>query len=223
MNNKIAPNNYIYLFSKFIKDNFKSILIGLFIIFIIFIGYQTYNYINLQNINKNSLTYFKSKEMEPNKEFYIIMENLSKNNDFYSVLSFLEIININIKENELILAEKNYFELINNKKLNSTYKSAISAHASYNFINLLFETSNLNLIPKINLFIENINDDLENYRGIKLELKYLLAVAKQDINNIAPNQDEKTISLYNEIIQSKETSSSIKERIKKIHEFQYYK
>ena len=223
MNNKIAPNNYIYLFNKLIKDNFKSILIGLFIIFIIFIGYQAYNYINLQNINKNSLTYFKSKEMEPNKEFYIIMENLSKNNDFYSVLSFLEIININIKENELILAEKNYFELINNRKLNSTYKSAISTHASYNFINLLFETSNLNLIPKINLFIENINDDLENYRGIKLELKYLLAVAKQDINNIAPNQDEKTISLYNEIIQSKETSSSIKERIKKIHEFQYYK
>ena len=138
-------------------------------------------------------------------------------------MSFLEIININIKENELILAEKNYFELINNRKLNSTYKSAISTHASYNFINLLFETSNLNLIPKINLFIENINDDLENYRGIKLELKYLLAVAQQDINNIAPNQDEKTISLYNEIIQSKVTSSSIKERIKKIHEFQYYK
>ena len=41
--------------------------------------------------------------------------------------------------------------------------------------------------------------------------------------NIAANQDEKTISLYNEIMQSKETSSSIKERIKKIHEFQYYK
>ena len=75
----------------------------------------------------------------------------------------------------------------------------------------------------INNFINYINDNLVSYKGIKLELKYLLATAEEDQNNFSPQSDSNTKDLYKLIMESKDISSSIKERVNKIHEFQIYK
>ena len=81
----------------------------------------------------------------------------------------------------------------------------------------------MNLSSSINNFINYINDNLNSYKGIKLELKYLLAIAQQDQNNISQQNNLNTNNLYKLIMESKDISSSIKERVNKIHEFQIYK
>jgi len=219
----IPQNNYFIIFTRYIKDKYKIILGSLIIIFILFLSYQYYLYLNTKKIYKNSLIYFNAKDLESNDHFYQLMEELSKNNDFYSVISALEIININLQNKNIVLAEELYLKLLNDKKLNNIYISAIASHASYNFLDIIFENLDINLKSKIDNFISYIDDNLDSYKGIKLELQYLLSIAQLDINNISPQNDSKTTEIYNLIIESKDISSSIKERVNKIYEFQIYK
>ena len=224
MNKTTTPqNNYFVLFTRYIKSNYKIISGALIVIFILFLSYQYYSYINMKNIHKNSITYFEAKELDHNHDFYKLMERLYSNKDFYSVLSTLENININIENNNFSLAEKLYLNLLNDKNLQPVYIAAIASHASYTFLNSLFDNSNMNIASSINNFINYINDSLNSYKGIKLELKYLLAIAEQDQNNISQQNNSNTSNLYKLIMESKDISSSIKERVNKIHEFQIYK
>ena len=224
MNKTTTPqNNYFVLFTRYIKNNYKIIFGTLIVIFILFLGYQYYSYIIIKNIHKNSITYFDAKDLENNHDFNKLMEKLYLNKDFYSVVSTLEIININIENNNFSLAETLYLELLNDKNLQPVYIAAIASHASYTFLNVQFNNSNINLLSNINNFIDYINDDLNSYKGIKLELKYLLAIIKQDQNNNSQQNNSNTTNLYKLIMESKDISSSIKERVNKIHEFQIYK
>ena len=151
------------------------------------------------------------------------MEKLYSNKDFYSVVSTLENININIENNNFFLAEELYLKLLDDNNLKPVYIAAIASPASYTFLNALFDNSNMNLVSTINNFINYINDSLNSYKGIKLELKYLLAIAEQDQNNISQQNNLNTNDLYKLIMESTDISSSIKERVNKIHEFQIYK
>ena len=224
MNNTTTPqNSYFALISGYIKNNYKIILGVFIVIFFLFISYQYYSYIILKNIHKNSITYFDAKDLENDHDFYKFMEKLYSNNDFYSVVSTLEIININIENNNFSLAETLYLELLNDKNLQPVYIAAIASHASYTFLNVQFDNSNMNLVSNINNFIDYISDNLNSYKGIKLELKYLLAISEQDQNNNAQQNNSNTTDLYKLIMESKDISSSIKERVNKIHEFQIYK
>ena len=216
-------NNYLVLFTRYIKSKYKIISGILIVIFILFLSYQYYSYINMKNIHKNSITYFDAKDLDLNHDFYKLMETLYSNKDFYSVLSTFEIININIENNNFSLAEKLYLKLLNDKNLQPVYIAAIASHASYTFLNVQFDNSNMNLISNINNFIDYINDSLNSYKGIKLELKYLLAITEQDHNNSSQQNNLNTTDLYKLIMESKDISSSIKERVNKIHEFQIYK
>ena len=130
---------------------------------------------------------------------------------------------INIENRNFSLAEKLYLTLLNEKNLQPVYIAAIASHASYTFLNVQFDNSNMNLVSSINNFINYINDTLDNYKGIKLELKYLLSIAEQDQNNMSKQNNTNTNDLYKLIMESKDISSSIKERVNKIHEFQIYK
>ena len=224
MNNTTTPqNNYFVLFTRYIRSNYKIISGSLIVIFILFLSYQYYSYISIQNIHKNSITYFDAKDLESNHDFYTLMEKLYSNKDFYSVVSTLENININIENNNFFVAEELYLKLLDDNNLKPVYIAAIASHASYTFLNVLFDNSNMNLVSTINNFINYINDSLNSYKGIKLELKYLLAIAEQDQNTISQQNNLNTNDLYKLIMESKDISSSIKERVNKIHEFQVYK
>ena len=224
MNKTTSPqNNYFVLFIRYIKSNYKIISGALIVIFILFLSYQYYSYVSIQNIHKNSITYFDAKDLKSNNDFYILMEKLDSNNDFYSIVSTLEIININIENNNFSLAEELYLKLLNDKSLEPVYISAIASHASYKLLNFLYNNSNMDLISTINNFINYIDDSLKSYKGIKLELKYLLAIAEQDQNDILQLNNLNTNNLYKLIMESNDISSAIKERVNKIHEFQIYK
>ena len=69
---------------------------------------------------------------------------------------------------------------------------------------------------------DNISDDLENYISLKKELTYLLEVTETDLNKTNYSKNSELIDLYDEIQNSDIISSSVKERVKKIHEFHLY-
>ena len=224
MNKTATPQkNYFVLFTRYIKSKYKIITGLLIVIFILFLSYQYYYYISIKKIHNNSIIYFNAKDLDRNHDFYKLMEKLYTNKDFYSVVSTLEIININIENKNFSLVEKLYLKLLNDENLQPVYIAAIASHASYIFLNVLFDNLNMNLVSNIDNFINYINDNLVSYKGIKLELKYLLAIAEQDQNNISEQNNLNINDLYKLIIESKDISSSIKQRVNKIHEFQIYK
>ena len=186
MNNSSTFQSYFNTFyNKYIKVNYK-IIVGLLVLtFFLFLAYQYYSYTKLKNVHNNSIAYYDAKNLDSENEFYKHMERLSLNKDFYSIISKLEMININLNNNNFSLAEELYLNLLQNKNIKPPYLSAIASHASYQFLNFLFENYKIDLIPIINNFISYINDKNQSYKGIKLELKYLLAIADQDNSNIS--------------------------------------
>ena len=216
--NSIINNSIIYL-----KENYKVISFFIIIIFVLFALFQFYSFSKIKDIRLNSIVYFNAKNIESKNDFIEIMNELSLNKDFYSIISKLEIIKISLENKNIESAEKLYLDLLNDNKIQSVYKAAIASHASYNFINFIYEKSDLNIINKIKNFINYIDDNLITYKGIKMEIKYLLKVSEHDIKNISTKNDTETIEIYKSIMESDDISSSIKERVNKIHEFQIYK
>ena len=69
-----------------------------------------------------------------------------------------------------------------------------------------------------NKFISLIDDNLDNYQGNKNELLYLTSILSLNDDSSYKNNSE-LLSLYENIINNDNISSTIKERVKKIHEF----
>ena len=61
-NTNITKNNFLKVISNFAKDNLKTIIISLLIIFLIFLIYQGYSYYEKNKLNKLSISYFEIKE-----------------------------------------------------------------------------------------------------------------------------------------------------------------
>ena len=74
----------------------------------------------------------------------------------------------------------------------------------------------------INNFLTYIDTNISSYLGFKLEILYLLSVIKQDMNDDLLINDE-TQNLYKQIQENDKISTSLKERVNKIHEYQKYK
>ena len=90
-------------------------------------------------------------------------------------------------------------------------------------INASYEENTNNYLNDISNYIDYISDQSDGYFSIKKELEYLLIVTQIDLNKSEYNNSSKALDKYNEIFNSSLVSASIKERVKKIHEFQLYK
>ena len=112
-----------------------------------------------------------------------------------------------------------YLELINQNNLDSVYKSAIASKASYQLIAINLENLSLNYLNIINDFISYINDEEDSYKGIKLELMYLIKILEVEKNSIDYSSFYEVRDIYENIMSSDVVSSAIKERVNKIHEF----
>ena len=214
-------NSIIKKLQNFISGNIRVLLIIFTILIMLFIIFQIFNYTKIQRIKNSSVDFFNYIE-NPN----LILENLDKiekNNNIFSVLTKLNLIEKSNQNEEFSNSNILYRELIQNKKLNNLYISTIAAHASYTLIDGSYRKNTSDYFSDIDFYINIIDDNLENFFSIKKELKYLLIILKIDINkNIYKNNIE-ALDLYNEIINSDIISTSVKERVKKIHEFQLYK
>tara|TARA_Y100000741_G_scaffold357077_1_gene334532 strand:- start:377 stop:1036 length:660 start_codon:yes stop_codon:yes gene_type:complete len=210
------------LYNK-IKDNYKKntkfyISFVVFII-IILLSYQLYSFYKVNKIHKSSLEYSRVINLKTSPEYIQELENLSLKKDFYSILAKLEKINYHIETKDLDLAYDIYLDLLNDKILNNIYIGIIALHGSYNLLNFEeFSTNKENIIEKIYNLISFVDPKIQSYYGLRLEILFLLSLIEN--NNI---NNENTIKLYNEIQESNTITTSLKERVKKIHDFNKYK
>ena len=220
----IQENKNQSLFKKiqnFIFSNYKQILISLVILMILFIGFQTYNYFKIQDIKNSSISFFDIIQDDQNN--LSNLEKLIEDDNIFSILSTLKLIQKNNENKNFSYSNELYKELLVSSNLDNLYKSSIAANASYTMINASYEEKTNNYLNDISSYINSISDELDGYFSIKKELEYLLIVSEIDLNKSDYNNSSKALDKYNEIFKSSLISDSIKERVKKIHEFQVYK
>ncbi len=221
--NNLNKKAFINVVTEKIKSNLKNIIILISIFFVIFLSFQIYIFYNSNKIKNNSISFFNIQNIEEtNKNIKLLLE-LSEENNFYGLLSKLELIEINLQEQNIQNAIILYLELLNNKNLDSTYKSAIASKASYQFIDINFEDLEKDYFDTIKNFILYIDDDLINYQEITLELNYLLKILEAEKNNLKYINFTEAIDMYKKIINSEIISPTIKQRVNKIHEYFLYK
>ena len=228
MNSTIEKTSIINKVQNSLKENYRLILIIVVLIIAGMASFQFYLINEKNKIFKSSIIFNIAKINKDSLSFEKQILDLSKENNFYGILATLENIKIKLEKNNIDAAYLDYLSLIESKKLNKLYKSAIALNGSYSLLNKInlvdihsLENKNkiIDIISKINNLVSYIDDSIDSYVGYKIEISYLIAVINNDQNL---NFDEINF-LYKQIQVNDKISSSIKERIKKIHEFQKYK
>ena len=222
MNNIDIKNNFI----NQLKEKYKIIIGIILFIFLLVIIIQVYFFYNNKKILDTSIVYNETKSDFKNNEFISLLDEISKEKNFYGVLAKIDKINLKLSNNELESAYQDYITLLNQSNLGNLYKSTISIQASYNFLRLLSEESNMNKLPefkaKITEFLFFLDPSIDSYIGFNLEILYLLSILEQDFSNSLTLSNESQ-NLYQQIQEGDRISTFIKERVKKINDFQKYK
>ena len=183
-------------------------LIFFALIILLFIaGLQIYFFNKNKKILELSIAYNNSKYSNSQIDFIENMNEIAESKSFYGLLASLELINNKINNHQYNESYEDYLKLLNNKNIDNLYKTLLAVHGSYN---LLDKISN----EKIDKLLTYIDESIDSFIGYRLELLFLLSVNNGNIN--------KTNSLYEQIIEDDRISLSIKERVKKINEFEKY-
>ena len=219
MNNKNQNKNTFYQsIYTLIKENLKNLIILFAIIFLLFLTFQGYSFYKTNKVNNLSVSYFANKNLDDELTKYSEMKNISKEKGFYSILSKLELIKNNIDNENYDLSLELYDDILNNKDLDNNYVSLVAINGAYNFIDIVIKSKKEEYISNINKFISLIDENLDNYIGNKNELLYLVSILSLKDDSDYKNNSELLI-LYDDLINNEKISSTIKERVKKIHEF----
>ena len=204
-------NNQLSLVNKIkniILSNVKIIITSLSILFLIFIVYQYYIYY----LNNKVLKISKLYEQTISEDYSIEIENklkkISEDNGAYGILASLELINKSIENKDYNYAYTEYIRLLKNNSLKNIYNNIIALHGAYNLIDYLPSND-------INNFLSYIDDDFESLIGHKYEIKFLLSIKNN--NSLEQNR------LSEEIFNNNDISNSIKERVRKINDFEKFK
>ena len=221
--NTVIKKSFFNQLNSALRSNIRSIIIVLSLFFAIFLIFQIYSVYSSNKIKNNSIVFFNNQNLEDQNSISKTIQELSNQSGFYGILSKLELIEKHIKNKNYGSVESIYDELLTNKKLNKIYKSAIATKASYEFIDINFSNLSKDYNKTIKNFISSIDDELINYEGVKLELSYLAVILNIEKNNLNYLNDNEAIDLYDNIMSSDVASSSIKERVNKIHEYYTYK
>ena len=190
-----------------IKKNIKILIYTVLGIVFIIVVFQIYFFNKNKKILELSIVYNDSKYSNSQMDFIEHMNEIAETRSFYGLLASLELINNKINNNQYNESYEDYLKLLNNKNIDNLYKTLLAVHGSYN---LLDKISN----EKIIKLMSYIDESLDSFKGYRLELLFLLSVNNDNINKIN--------SLYEQIIKDDRISLSIKERVKKINEFEKY-
>jgi predicted negative regulator of RcsB-dependent stress response len=217
--NVVNKKSFISQVTEIVKTNIRNIIILLSLSFVLFLSYQIYSFYISNKIQKNSIAFFAAQNTEDTNVINDTITKLSNDDTFYSVLAKLELIDLNLKQNNIQDSISMYLEVINQNNLDSVYKSAIASKASYQLIDINLENLSSNYLNAINNFISYIDEEANSYKGIKLELKYLIKILEVEKNSIDYSSFNEVSDIYENIMSSDVVSSAIKERVNKIHEF----
>jgi len=231
MNELVNNKNFFAKALSFVRKKYKLFTILIFFLVALY-GILNLYLISQKNIILNTSINFNntfSNKQDTSFQKEISLLALEKN--FFGILALLEKIKIDLSKNEIYAANDTYLNLLKNNSISELYKTAIAIHGSYLFLDQLNPTNQatfkLSLDElKIIKFIENllsfVDPSFESYDSFRFEILYLISIMKQD-NIDTLTFSEESINLYKLIQENVKIPSSIKERIKKIHEFKTYK
>jgi len=220
MNDKVInKKSFLSQVTEIIKTNLRNIIILLSLCFVLFLAFQIYSFYISNKIQKNSISFFSAQNTDDKNVITDTITKLSDESTFYGVLAKLELIDFNLKQNNIQETVSMYLEVINTNNLDAVYKSAIASKASYQLIDINLENLSLDYLNIINDFISYIDEDTDSYKGIKLELEYLTKILEAEKNSIDYSGFNEANVIYENIMNSDVVSSAIKERVNKIHEF----
>ena len=135
-NNVVNKKNFLNQITEIVKTNLRNLKMLLSFCFVIFLSFQIYSFYILNTINKNSISFFSAQNTDDTNIITDTMIKLSEDNNFYGVLAKLELIEINLKQNNIQDSISMYLEVINQNNLDPVYISAIASKASYQFIDI---------------------------------------------------------------------------------------
>ena len=220
MNENIAnKKSFISQVTEIVKTNIRNIIIFLSLCFVLFLSYQIYSFYISNKIQQNSISFFAAQNTDDANVITDTITKLSNDNTFYSVLAKLELIDLNLKQNNIQDSISMYLEVINQSNLGIVYKSAIASKASYQLIDINLDDLSSDYINTISNFMSYIDDEADTYKGIKFELEYLIKILEVEKNSIDYSSSNEVNDIYENIMNSDVVSSAIKERVNKIHEF----
>ena len=220
MNDKVInKKSFLSQVTEIVKTNLRNIIILLSLCFVLFLAYQIYSFYISNKIQKNSISFFTAQNTDDQNVITDTITKLSDENTFYGVLAKLELIDLNLKQNNIQDSVSMYLEVINTNNLDAVYKSAIASKASYQLIDINLEDLSSDYLSIINDFIFYIDDETDSYKGVKLELQYLTKILEAEKNSINYSSFNEVNDIYANIMSSDVVSSAIKERVNKIHEF----
>jgi predicted negative regulator of RcsB-dependent stress response len=220
MNDKVInKKSFLSQVTEIIKTNFRNIIILLSLCFVLFLAFQIYSFYISNKIQKNSISFFSVQNTDDKNVITDTITKLSDENTFYGLLAKLELIDLNLKQNNIQDSVSMYLEVINTNNLDAVYKSAIASKASYQLIDINLEDLSSDYLNIINDFISYIDEDKDSYKGIKLELEYLTKILEAEKNSIDYSSFDRVNDIYSNIMNSDAVSAAIKERVNKIHEF----
>ena len=217
--NIVNKKSFISQVTEIVKTNIRNIIILLCLCFVLFLAFQIYSFYISNKIQKNSISFFSAQNTDDKNFITDTITKLSDENTFYGVLAKLELIDLNLKQNNVQDSVSMYLEVINKNNLDAVYKSAIASKASYQLIDINLEDLSSDYLNTINDFISYIDDETDSYKGIKLELEYLTKILEAEKNSIDYSSFNEVNDIYANIMNSDAVSSAIKERVSKIHEF----
>jgi len=220
MNDKVInKKSFLSQVTEIIRTNLRNIIILLSLCFVLFLAFQIYSFYISNKIQKNSISFFSVQNTDDKNVITDTITKLSDENTFYGVLAKLELIDLNLKQNNIQETVSMYLEVINTNNLDAVYKSAIASKASYQLIDINLEDLSSDYLNIINDFISYIDEDTDSYKGIKLELEYLTKILEAEKNSIDYSSFDRVNDIYSNIMNSDAVSAAIKERVNKIHEF----
>ena len=217
--NIVKKKSFLSQATEILKSNIRNITILLSLCFVLFLSFQIYSFYISNKIQKNSISFFSVQNTDDTNVITDTITKLSDNNTFYGVLAKLELIELNLKQNNIQDSISMYLEVINQNNLDSVYKSAIASKAAYQLIDINLENLSSDYLNIISDFISYIDDEAVSYKGIKLELEYLIKILEAEKNKIDYLSFNDVSDIYENIMNSDVVSSAIKERVNKIHEF----
>ena len=199
-------NSFFKIIFKNIKSNIKLIIYVVLFLIVSIVIYQIYIFQNNKKILELSILYDQAKSNIDSVEFDKNMNAIAKENGFYGMLAALELIKDKFNNKDYKEAYVDYINLLDKNDISSTYRSIIALHGSYN---LLDNVSN----DKIEKLLSYIDGSEESFVGYQYEILFLLS--------IRDNNKQKNI-LYNQILEHEKISTTIKNRVQKIYEFEKY-
>ena len=207
MNDTNSKINFFSNITNFIKENLKIIFLFILLIIIFIVSFQIYFYYQNKAVLELSISYNDVKKSSSKIDFIEQMTEIAESKSFYGMLASLELINAKINDQRFDESYEEYLELLNNNKTDKLYLTLLAVHGSYNLFDKISSR-------KIENLLSYIDDSFDSFIGYHLEILYLLS--------LTDGNKEKSKSLYKQIIENDKISLAIKERVKKINEFEKY-